>query len=195
MFMELLVKANTGLEVLVEVLLLEAHLEVLVVVHLEDLLEDQVVDQAIPSIHQVVLVEAQVEVHKEDLEGEMVVPVAREKEENLAPWRKPFPVYQEMTIPYFLRYQIHHFFVMAKPMEVIMRILKQSVKPFIFVQMMEMEEGQNTASFVPMEPFSNKNISSVTGGSMLIAPLLRNSIPSMMTMQQKEQPIQEKLVK
>lgn len=193
--MELLVKANTGLEVLVEVLLLEAHLEVSVVVHLEDLLEDQVVDQAIPSIHQVVLVEAQVEVHKEDLEGEMVVPVVREKEENLAPWRKPFPVYQEMTIPYFLRYQIHHSFVMAKPMEVITRILKQSVKPFIFVQMMEMEEGQNTASFVPMEPFSNKNILSVTGGSMLIVPLLRNSIPSMMTTQQKEQPIQEKLVK
>jgi len=195
LFMELLVKANTGLEVLVEVLLLEAHLEVSVVVHLEDLLEDQVVDQAIPSIHQVVSVEAQVEVHKEDLEGEMVVPVVREKEENLAPWRKPFPVYQEMTIPYFLRYQIHHSFVMAKPMEVITRILKQSVKPFIFVQMMEMEEGQNTASFVPMEPFSNKNTLSVTGGSMLIVPLLRNSIPSMMTTQQKEQPIQEKLVK
>lgn len=193
--MELLVKANTGLEVLVEVLLLEAHLEVSVVVHLEDLLEDQVLDQAIPSIHQVVLVEAQVEVHKEDLEGEMVVPVVREKEENLAPWRKPFPVYQEMTIPYFLRYQTHHSFVMAKPMEVITRILKLSVKPFIFVQMMEMEEGQNIASFVPMEPFSNKNISSVTGGSMLIVPLLRNSIPSMMTTQQKEQPIQEKLVK
>lgn len=67
MFMELLVKANTGLEVLVEVLLLEAHLVVSVVVHLEDLLEDLVADQAIPSIHQVVLVEARVEVHKEDL--------------------------------------------------------------------------------------------------------------------------------
>lgn len=138
MFMELLVKANTGLEVLVEVLLREAHLEVLVVVHLEDLLEDQVVDQAIPSIHQVVLVEAQVEVHKEDLEEVMLVPVVREKEENLAPWKKPFPVYQEMTIPSLPRYQIHHSFVMAKLMEVIMLIPKLSVKPFTFVQMMEM---------------------------------------------------------
>lgn len=52
------------------------------VVHLEDLMEGLVADQAIPSIHQVVLVEAQVEVHKEDLEEVLVV---REKEENQAP--------------------------------------------------------------------------------------------------------------
>lgn len=117
-----------------EVLLLEAHLEVLVVVHLEDL----VVDQAIPLIHQAVLVEARVEVHKEDLEEVMVVPVVREKEENLALWKKQFPVYQEMTILSLVRYQIHHSFVMAKLMEVIMLIPKLSVKPFTFVQMMEM---------------------------------------------------------
>lgn len=134
MFMELLVKANTGLEVLVEVLLLEAHLEFSVVVHLEDL----VVDQAIPLIHQAVLVEARAEVHKEDLEEVMVVPVVGEKEENLAPWKKQFPECQEMIIPSLLRYQKHHSFVMAKPMEVIMLIPKLSVKPFTFVQMMEM---------------------------------------------------------
>jgi len=46
-----------------------------------------------------------------------------------------------------------------------------------------------------MEPFSNRNILSVTGGLMLIAPLPRNSIPSMMTMLLKELQIQEMLVK
>ena len=82
--MELLVKANTGLEVLVEVLLLEAQLVVSVLVHLEDLMEGLVADQAIPSIHQVVLVEAQVEGHREDLEEVVGVLVVREKEENQA---------------------------------------------------------------------------------------------------------------
>lgn len=138
MFMELLVKANTGLEVLVEVLLLEAQLVVSVLVHLEDLMEGLVADQAIPSIHQVVLVEAQVEGHREDLEEVMGVPVVREMEENQAPWKKPFLAYQEMTILSFLRYQRHPSFVMVKQMGVIMPIQKLSVKHFTFVQMMEM---------------------------------------------------------
>jgi len=136
LFMELLVnKPSTGLEVPVEVLQMEAHQVVLVVVHLED----PQGDQAIPSIRQVGLVVAQEEVHKEDLEEVTeAMGVVKEMEVNLALWKKQFQVYQVMTILSLLKFRKHPFFVTDKPMEVIMLIPKLSAKHSIFVLMMEM---------------------------------------------------------
>jgi len=131
LFVELLVKANTGLEVQVEVLLPEAHREVLGVVHQEDL-----VLRAIPLIHPVDLAVDQEAAHKVDLVEEMVE--AKEMEANQTPWKKLYLEYQEMTILYFLKYQRHPLFVMGLQMEDIMLILKLSAKHSTFVPMMEM---------------------------------------------------------
>jgi len=53
-------------------------------------------------------------------------------------WRKQFLESQGMIIQSLVMYQRPPFFVMVKLMEVTMQILKQNVKPSIFVPMMEM---------------------------------------------------------
>ena len=117
-----------------EVLLLEAHQEILEVVLLEDLQDLQ--DQAIHSIHQVGLEEDQEATHKVYLVGKMVE--AKEMEANQAPWKKLFLEYQGMITQYLQKFQKHHFFVMGKQMVGIMLIQKLNAKHFIFVPMMEM---------------------------------------------------------
>ena len=92
-------------------------------------------------------------------------------------WKKQFLVFLGMIIPSLLKYQRHPFSVMVKQMVVIMQIQKLNVKHSISVPMMEMEDGQSTASSVPMEQFSSSNILCVTGGSMLIALLLSLCTP------------------
>jgi len=121
----------------VEVLLLEAHQEVLELVLMEDLQDLQdLQDLAIHSIHQVGLEEEPVATHKVDLAEEMVE--TKEKEANQAPWKKPFLEFQGMTTQYLQKFQKHLLFVMDKQMEVIMQIQKLNAKHFIFVPMMEM---------------------------------------------------------
>jgi len=128
LFLELLVKANTGLEVQVEVLRLEAHQEVLLV--------DLEVDQVVTLIHQVGLGEDLEEAHKVVLEGKAVVMVVLEV--NLDHLKKLFQVYQAMTTQSLQKYPKHLSFVTVKLMEVIMQTQKLSAKHSTFVQMMEM---------------------------------------------------------
>merc|ERR1711963_1084384 len=68
--------------------------------------------------------------------------------------------------------------VMVKLMEVTMLILKPNVKHSTSVLLMELVVLPNTASFVPMEPYSTRTTSSVTGGSTLTVPQLRISTAS-----------------
>ena len=90
----------------------------------------------------------------------------------LVHWKKQFLVFQEMTIPYLLKYLKHPSCVMAKLMVVTMLIQKLSARLSTSVPTMEMVEEQNTVSSVLMEQFSSSNTLSVTGGSMLTALLL-----------------------
>ena len=71
-------------------------------------------------------------------------------------------------------------------LKVTMLILKPNVKHSTSVLLMELVVLPNTASFVPMEPYSTRTTSSVTGGSTLIVPLLRTSTASMMKLLLKE---------
>ena len=61
-----------------------------------------------------------------------------------------------------------------------MLTLRLSVKHSIFAQLMELEVWPSTASSVLMVHSSTRTISSVTGGSILTAPLLRISTLLMM---------------
>jgi len=136
LLLELLVKANTGLEVQVGVLHLEAHQEahqeVTMVVHLEDL----AVLQVETLILQVALGEVLEEAHKVVLEEMVVVMV--EVEVNQVPLRMLFQGYQVMTTQSLQKYPKHLSFVTVKLMEVIMQTQKQSAKHSTFVQVMEM---------------------------------------------------------
>ena len=60
---------------------------------------------------------------------------------------------------------------------------------------MELVVLLNTASFVPMEPFSTRTTSSATGGLTLIVPQPRISTASMMRLLLKEMPLLEPLIK
>ena len=70
--------------------------------------------------------------------------------------------------------------VMVKLMEVTMLTQRMNAKHFIFAQLMELEVWPSTASSVLMVHSSTRTISSVTGGSILTAPLLRISTLLMM---------------
>ena len=72
-----------------------------------------------------------------------------------------------------------------------MLILKPNVKHSTSVLLMELVVLPNTASFVPMEPYSTRTTSSVTGGSTLTVPQLRISTASMTRLLLKEMPLQE----
>ena len=61
-----------------------------------------------------------------------------------------------------------------------MLMVRLNVKFSTSVLLMELEVLPNTASCAPMEPFSTKTISSVTGGSTLTVLRLRDSTLSMM---------------
>jgi len=89
-------------------------------------------------------------------------------------WRKQSLAYQEMITQSLVMYQRPPSFVMVKLMGVTMPTQRPSVKHSISVQMTEMEDLQNTASSVLMEPCSNSSILFVIGGSMLTV-LLQNS--------------------
>ena len=60
-------------------------------------------------------------------------------------------------------------------MKVAMLTQRMNAKHFIFAQLMELEVWPSTASSVLMVHSSTRTISSVTGGSILTAPLLRIS--------------------
>ena len=69
---------------------------------------------------------------------------------------------------------------MANLMEVTMLTQRMNAKHFIFAQLMELEVWPSTASSVLMVNSSTRTISSVTGGSIMTAPLLRISTLLMM---------------
>jgi len=79
----------------------------------------------------------------EDLEGAimMLVVEVEDKEVGAAqvPWRKTFPGFLATIILFSLKFLKPLFSVMARLMEDTMQIQKQSARPSIFVQMMEME--------------------------------------------------------
>ena len=77
-----------------------------------------------------------------------------------------------MTILYLLRFQRHLSVVKDRWKEVIMLMLKLSVKSFIFAVMMVMEALLNTAFCAQMEQSFNSNTLYVTGGSMWTVLLL-----------------------
>ena len=77
-----------------------------------------------------------------------------------------------MTILYLLRFQRHLSVVKDRWKEVIMLMLKLSVKSFIFAVMMVMEALLNTAFCAQMEQSFNRNTLYVTGGSMWTVLLL-----------------------
>jgi len=77
-----------------------------------------------------------------------------------------------MTILYLLRFQRHLSVVKDRLKEVIMLMLKLSVKSFIFAVMMVMEALLNTAFCAQMEQSFNSNTLYVTGGSMWTVLLL-----------------------
>ena len=76
-------------------------------------------------------------------------------------------------------------------LKVTMLILKPNVKHSTSVLLMELVVLPNTASFVPMEPYSTRTTSSVTGGSTLTVPQLRISTASMTRLLLKEMPLLE----
>ena len=76
-----------------------------------------------------------------------------------------------------------------------MLILKPNVRHSTFALLMELVVLLNTASFVPMEPFSTRTTSSATGGLTLIVPQPRISTASMMRLLLKEMPLLEPLIK
>ena len=80
-------------------------------------------------------------------------------------------------------------------LKVTMLILKPNVKHSTSVLLMELVVLPNTASFVPMEPYSTRTTSSVTGGSTLTVPQLRISTASMTRLLLKEMPLLEPLIK
>ena len=71
-----------------------------------------------------------------------------------------------------LKYQRQASLVMVELKEVIMLMLKLSVKSFIFAVMMVMEALLNTAFCAQMEQSFNSNTLYVTGGSMWTVLLL-----------------------
>ena len=77
-----------------------------------------------------------------------------------------------MTILYLLRFPRHLSVVKDRWKEVIMLMLKLSVKSFIFAVMMVMEALLNTAFCAQMEQSFNSNTLYVTGGSMWTVLLL-----------------------
>ena len=71
-----------------------------------------------------------------------------------------------------------------------MLILKPNVRHSTFALLMELVVLLNTASFVPMEPFSTRTTSSATGGSMLtVLNLLLSLRPRILKL-----PLQEMLL-
>merc|ERR1719483_1452390 len=86
----------------------------------------------------------------------------------------------EKTTQSILRFLNLDSAVTVKLMEVTMPTLRLNVKHSTFAQLMGLEVWQSTASSVLMEHSSTRIISSVTGGSTLIAQLLKISTLSMM---------------
>jgi len=138
------------------------------------------------SIDQEEVLLEDLEAHQEDLEALLeafpimkVVPLTSELEAVPVTWRRTFQESQEMITPSLLRFLIPPSFVTVRLKEDTIQIQKLSVKSSTSVVVMEMVVLQSTASSVPTEPCSTSNTLSVTGGSMLIAPLLNSSMLSM----------------
>ena len=105
---------------------------------------------------------------------------------HLVHWKKQSLGFQEMTIPYLLKYLKHPSCVMARLMVATMLTQKLGARLSTSVPTMEMVEEQNTVSSVLMELSSNSNTLFVTGGSMLTVLWLNLCIPLMMKMLRKE---------
>jgi len=138
------------------------------------------------SIDQEEVLLEDLEPHQEDLEALLeafpimkVVPLTSELEVVPVTWRRTFQESQEMITPSLLRCPTPPSFVTVRLKEDTIQIQRQSAKSSISVVVMEMVVLPSTASSVPTEPCSTSNTLSVTGGSMLIAPLLNSSTLSM----------------
>jgi len=138
------------------------------------------------SIDQEEVLLEDLEPHQEDLEALLeafpimkVVPLTSELEVVPVTWRRTFQESQEMITPSLLRFPTPPSFVTVRLKEDTIQIQRQSAKSSTSVVVMEMVVLPSTASSVPTEPCSTSNTLSVTGGSMLIAPLLNSSTLSM----------------
>merc|ERR1719483_1771229 len=100
----------------------------------------------------------------------------------------------EKTTQSILRFLNLDSAVTVKLMEVTMRTLRLNVKHSTIAQLMELEVWQSTASSVLMEHSSTRITSSVTGGSTLIAQLLKISTLSMMKLLLNVKLLREPLV-
>merc|ERR1719270_2036882 len=105
-------------------------------------------------------------------------------------WRKPCPVSPEKITLSMPRSQSPDFLVMVRLMEVTMLTQKPNAKFSTSVLLMVLVVLLNTASSVLMEPFSTRTTSSVTGGSTLIAPRLRDFTASMTNLLLSVKPLQ-----